>query len=710
MEQIVAKARFVPRCLFVACMLALCVSVTGCKEEIDDSNFAIKTEQTVMDFISDKAEFSDIKQLYERVALGSDSLASPLSSVLSARGNYTVFAPNNDAIAAFMAEQGVSSLSELTDEQAAIIAKNSIIDNGDDAAYESADFPSDGGAFAVSNLNDRILTCKQDTEGNDSYYVVNGTSRIVSSDNEVSNGMVHEVGTVIAPAADNIAERIAAADNMKIFSQLLTLTTWADSLTQYIDQDYEAMNYQEITDYRLASETSHVIRRNVHRYIGYTALVETDDTYKSEWGINFQKDATTGELTNFDEILPALVAKCEAVYGTEAQGDYSDPDNALNRFVAYHLMYGSRAYNGLVRHLNEFNYKYKDIKNPQTTDCPTNVWDYYTTMGKYAGLIKITQLGDAGTGTGDGCSVSDYKDHKMYVNRISTYANGRHDDYHETGATNPGILMLSSNEGNDNSAQNGFYFPITKILLYDTTTRQQLGRERMRIDLVSMLPEIASNNDRGQDYHLYPLGYFDNIINESSDTKITYLSDQGGAGWNDYQGDEFLFCGLFDFTLKLPPVPQVGTYEIRMGTALNTMRGMAQIYFGSDPQRLAPVGLPYDMRQTVSETNTEIPWVADSDDDEENAENDKNMRNKGYLKGPNYFTITDGKAETPVRQRSGSTACIRRIVTVATMDPNKSYYLRFKSALKKLDSQFFLDYFEIVPTNIYNGTTPEDIW
>ena len=44
------------------------------------------------------------------------------------------------------------------------------------------------------------------------------------------------------------------------------------------------------------------------------------------------------------------------------------------------------------------------------------------------------------------------------------------------------------------------------------------------------------------------------------------------------------------------------------------------------------------------------------------------------------------------------------------MDYRKNYYLRFKSALKKTDSQFFVDYFEIVPRAIYNGTEPEDIW
>lgn len=44
------------------------------------------------------------------------------------------------------------------------------------------------------------------------------------------------------------------------------------------------------------------------------------------------------------------------------------------------------------------------------------------------------------------------------------------------------------------------------------------------------------------------------------------------------------------------------------------------------------------------------------------------------------------------------------------MKADQDYYLRFKTALKKTDSQFFFDYLEYASTNIYNGPTPEDIW
>lgn len=675
--------------------------VAACTENISTDNYAIATEETATDYFANHPEtFSSIKAIFDRVSLGNSDDASSLTSVLSARGNYTIFAPNNDAVAAHLQSLGLTSVDEMTYEQAQLVANSCIIDNKDEGAYETADFPTPG-TFTLSNLNDRLLTCSFETsDDGDSYYLINGTSRVVKGDVEVSNGMIHEVDAVIAPSSETLADMISGAENLKIFSYLLQQTTWADSLVVDRDVEYEEENRDETYTQSGIPGTFTVAQ---HRYLGFTAFVEPDDVYAQEWGINLTTDAE-GNVTNWDDVMQVIRQRCEAVYGTEDPDDLTSPENAVNRFVAYHLMEGKMAYDRFVHHYNEFNYMYGDNKNPQTQQMPTNVWDYYTTMGKYRGLVKVTQVGDAG--------FERDLDHKIYINRISVYNNDRDGDYSELRVTNPGILISASNGEYDNNAQNGFYYPINKILLYDDETRNNLGSERIRIDMTTMLPEMASNNIRGNEYTRFPNGFFDNIMSESSDTRILYLMDAwspGGGSWNDYQGDEVMFTGLYDFVLRIPPVPKDGTYELRMGVSMNSMRGMVQMYFGDDPLRLSPVGLPYDQRQSV-DNNPEIPWVADVDDDAVNAENDKNLRNQGYLKGPQYFTMTNGKADTPVRSRGGVYAAIRRIITVENLRADKTYYFRFKSALKQTDAQFFLDYFEFVPTQIYNGPEPEDIW
>ena len=106
-----------------------------------------------------------------------------------------------------------------------------------------------------------------------------------------------------------------------------------------------------------------------------------------------------------------------------------------------------------------------------------------------------------------------------------------------------------------------------------------------------------------------------------------------------------MVLGIYDFVLKLPPVPKEGLYEIRMGCSLNSLRGMCQIYFGEDPKSLLPVGLPFDMRMSTTDDN--VGWFNDGNLDEAAIqEKDKNMRNQGYMKGPKIFCISNGDAAT----------------------------------------------------------------
>ncbi len=678
-------------------MLCLTISLGSCTEEIDESNFAIKEELTISEYIGSDPDFSLIKTVFDNVKLGKTSDASSLTSVLSTRGNYTAFLPNNAAMQKYLAELGLATVEEMNPEQMELIANSCIIDNGDQSAYESADFPTPG-SFTMPNLKNRIVTCRADDNGD---FIIGGTSKVIKSDIELSNGMLHIVETVISPSNKMLPDLIAQAGNMRIMSHLLTATKWADAMMGEMDMVYE--NDEREESFILPGIEYNDFVYAQHRYYGYTAFIEPDSLYQEKWGITLN-----GGEENWDDVMSKVKAQCEKIYGATGNAaidnDFTHPENAVNKFVAYHLVYGKMAYDRFVCHYSEYGYKYGDKTNPQTVTCPTNVWDYYTTMGEHPSLIKITQVGD------ESAVVENPTDHPIYLNRISVYNNSREGDYKEIGVKSKGILISPTNGEFDNSAVNGFYFPINDILVNDETNRNMLGSERIRFDVTTVLHELISNNIRRGEYTIMPNGYFDNIMNESQDCKLLYLFEGlsgAGGNWVDYQGDEFMVSGLYDFTMKLPPVPKDGTYEIRMGVSMNSLRGMCQIYMGEEPNKLLPVGLPFDMRDQAKADNPAIPWVIDGEDDQTNIENDKALRNQGYMKGPRYFTMGDGKGETTVRDKNGA---IRRIVTVMDMKAGKSYYIRFKSALKKLDSQFFMDFFEYAPSNIFNGATPEDIW
>lgn len=124
MKRIVTRATLLARSLAgLLAFGALMTLPTACSENIDDGNYAIKTEQTITDYLSTNPKYSSIKAIYDRVKLGNSDQASVLTSVLGARGNYTVFAPNNDAINDYVASLGLASIDELSYEQAELIAK-----------------------------------------------------------------------------------------------------------------------------------------------------------------------------------------------------------------------------------------------------------------------------------------------------------------------------------------------------------------------------------------------------------------------------------------------------------------------------------------------------------------------------------------------------------------------------------------------------------
>lgn len=720
------------------CCATATVAISSCEEEIDSSNFAIKKEQTVADVLDTNKNLSKARDLFKMVPLGN---GSSIYSVLSARGNYTAFVPDNEAIDNYLKKQGVEDIYSLPAELAQLIAYSCVIDNGDLQAYESTDFPSNA-TFNLSNLFDRLLTCEEkdsvvkrvkydeftelpvlDEEGNpvyteqQVYYVIENSSCVLSSDHEASNGRVHVVSDVIAPLTDRLADAIKVNPNMQIMGLLLSRT----GISALLQVDERDMDYEEVEHPEIFTTTATFGKANVplKRYIAFTGFVEKDDVFK-KLGVPAPQYAddeiNSDNIINADEIIDAVknIPEIIEAYGV-ASDDLSDPNNALYKFVLYHFINGKLAPGKFVAHNNEFRYDPgASQKEPQTSSLPLDVWDYYTTIGKSAdlknstpeqrSLLKILQQGDAGV---------EGSEHPIYINRFCTYKNGFQDNYDVETVIDEGIKVL---EQEAIAPSNGYVYPISDLLVFGSAQRETMAKERLRIDFTTIFHETTSNNVRGGAYTHFPQlddehTYFDNLYRVSTDTKLTYLhTAYGGGNWKDYQGDEFLATGLFDFIIKLPPVPVEKEYELRIYASHNAWRGMAQLYFGNDPDRLMPAGLPYDMRQSCV-NNPAIPWVEDIEgDDLTNIENDKNLRNQGYMKAPNYFTTSGTKGVSSVRNASPGSPGLRRIVSRQYMKPNETYYLRFKSALKKMDAEWFLDFIEIVPKEVYDGAVDEDIW
>ena len=185
------------------------------------------------------------------------------------------------------------------------------------------------------------MSCEQKVdENNIAYYAINGDARVVVSNVEVSNGMLHVVDHVIAPSTNSVAELVQRAGNMRIMGKLLTLTGYADSLSVKTEeeQDFETahMLYAGSTRRYVGFDFPYMATRSV----GYTAFIEPDEVFNTEWGVPTPNyDENTEQITNWDdEVFPAFLEGLKGALGvSEIRADYTNPSNPLNQFVAYHL-------------------------------------------------------------------------------------------------------------------------------------------------------------------------------------------------------------------------------------------------------------------------------------------------------------------------------------------------------------------------------------
>ena len=245
----------------------------------------------------------------------------------------------------------------------------------------------------------------------------------------------------------------------------------------------------------------------------------------------------------------------------------------------------------------------------------------------------------------------------------------------------------------------------------------------MRFDVAGMFPEWMNSDIRQS----HSPASEDMSVGMPTDDVYKYLEDLDiedgsyfyyltgyGRGWYNYQADELNVTGSYELTFRMPPVPIKGTYEIRYAIQTNSnLRGMCQVYFGTDKRNLSPQGIPLDLRmggqyRRLSSENQPsiVGWEEDRDDDDYNAEVDKKMRNNDFMKGPEYYTL--GTTANTARSNPDK---IRRIIVRADMDPEKTYYLKFKNVLDSERLEFYMDYLELCAKEVYdNPSAPEDIW
>ncbi len=667
----------------------LLLFTSSCKEDIDESNLYTFTGETIEDYLANRPEqFSDFNYILTRIGY---------DKILSAYGTYTCFAPTNEAVAEYLdslyddpvnienPHNGMTQrgLEGLTDSLCKDIALFHLL------ATEVMGVNM-GNGMTIKTMLGRDINTNIDPESG--AVLISRASAITSMDNELENGVLHEIDCVIRRSNMLIVgEMENHPDQFTLFSQALKLTGLADSLTDISRTDFEPV---------INTKPPFYVPEKCE--LGYTIFAETDDVLK-EHGIT-----DINSLKAYADSVYAHSGDADGGWYDYARSnniqistgdDYKNPWNTLSMFVRYHIL--------------NFKLPYDKLVNPHNQISKVTLVEYYETMLPYT-LLKITR-----------------NSNKLMVNRWIAN-NSLTDMVAELGSSSMHTVLFDGVELVGISGQvasyNGYIHPLKNMLAYDVKVPHGALNERLRFDDTAFLGEMMSNSFRrisdsevnalnggktGTDgdlsgsYIRMPPGFLKNIvIYNGDDTRLYYLPGQS-SGWSNYQGDEFNCKGHYDFAMRLPPVPE-GTYELRIGYTAegNEQRGMLQFYMGSSSElkTMKALDIPLDMRHVSADNANLDPdiitgWCNWTKLDDKGIESDANMRNLGYMRGPLYYTVGINSGN----YARNNPKDLRRIIARQEFKQGE-YWLRFKSVLDADHHQFHLDYIEFCPENVYNNT------
>ncbi|MDR1122110.1 MAG: fasciclin domain-containing protein, partial [Dysgonamonadaceae bacterium] len=523
-----------------------------------------------------------------------------------------------------------------------------------DDVYLSSRFPQ--ARLEIPSMNNRFITIRSSVDSiHDRVEIfVNENSPIVILDQEVHNGVIHTISKTLISTKIQLPGVIETDERFSWFSLALKQTLLENELMDMNNDAYDSI--RKIVDPDGTGIISKAGSQNNTKYatpkfchIEYTALIESDETYKKAL-------SAAGFEPTYEGLKQYAASVYDRLYPNDKSiTDITDRRNSFNRFIAYHLLD-----RGVLR--KEF---LGDRSGYYTEAYIASSWcEYIETMCPNT-LLEIRTI-----------SINQ-RDVPVF-NRFGVRR---------------GVSILA--DYCDKRAENGVYHEIDGILTVDGLNDELLTK-RIRFDATTLLSEMSTNKLRGNydksggDGHGYiiPQCYFKHLT-YTPETQMEYYGTKGTT--TNMECDELLFFGKYDFSLRFPPMP-AGTYEVRFGYTANSRRGVAQIFFDGKP-----CGIPLDM--TKGATHADIGWKADTELKIEDAiiENDKMMHNRGFMKGPGAASVNGA---TPLRDYSGS---LRYVIFKGSFSETQAHILRVKSVEDRLDREFMIDYIEFAPRSIWEN-------
>ena len=697
--------------------------LTGCNDDLAADSYYTFTGEMMSDYL-DRPDFSLFKRIVER---------SGEMSFLATRGSRTFFPATNEGVEAFLKEFGYASVEDIPAEYCDTLVKAALIERIL-YTYDLAETHQESNQLELPLI---IVTDGDSLDANQMVLsIINRRAAIINEmkNDSVENGVVHPVDRVLVPNTSLGSSLLEDNhDEFSIYFEALRRTALLDSLSRYRDDDYEVWknNYAEFTESMRIGNENYMGMRPEHRYSGFTLFIVPDEVLYEKYGDLITEDMTMDQkieglyklaVSKYDDATAASIFgldKTDPETGQTYKQRYWNMDNLtsrynpLNMFLSYHIL--DRLHASTAKLVNCWGIR-TELLDP--TEWINTMLEYSTIK-----LERVYTTIDPEVPTSG----------EYYLNHSEANIYNNHTRV-------PGARLTVPDA--DNFSLNVAYYYVDDVLAYDKTMREQVMNTRMRIDFMTLWPELTTNNIRlcgnpaegygpgdnseegmsagGRSYYLPP-GYLKNV--EFSENTIFFL-ERPICYWSSLHGDVAGILGSsYDFTFRLPSVPP-GTYELRFGYVALPDRGIGQVYVDGIPQ-----GIPMDMRYGPSDARVGglygsfKEWRNKAENSsglytpEELEENARIMKNNGYYSGPKgAFYGNDG---TDMPRYSASTCTVlynqndimRRKICNIEVQPNQYHTVRLRSVLTSSTSgNFTLDYIELVPIDICGaGGLGEDL-
>lgn len=266
----------------------MAVAFTACNDPFDKNAFA--TDATTQPAATYMEQHDSLN-----VSMWVDVLKkADMFNTLNLQSGYTCFVPDNNAVKAYLTKSSISSVADMSKEQAQLLVRYHTIPN---AKYSSVDFV-DGLIADSTATGDYLSTTFVENGG----AVQINTEAVINKTVKVTNAYIHIIDAMLTPVTETIWKKLQAND-FSIFKSAVEATGFSARL--------DSLRLTEIVN-----------NYQVNRRYRYTLFVVPNSVYNA------------AGITSLSGLVASL----------GAGSNYTSADNALYKYVAYHLLNQQIAY------------------------------------------------------------------------------------------------------------------------------------------------------------------------------------------------------------------------------------------------------------------------------------------------------------------------------------------------------------------------------